>query len=227
LVIRKIVQIDEELCNGCGQCIPNCAEGALQIINGKAKLLRDDYCDGLGACLGHCPQDAITIIERQADPFDEQAVHTHLTNTEKSTHKSRPSFYQPSKEMPSKTTTAPSALTNWPIQINLLPLDAPFFVNRELLIVADCVPVAYPALHKNLLQNRTVVIGCPKFDDVQSYVKKLGEIIKRNDIKSIILAHMEVPCCSGLAWIVTKAVEHSGKTIQIKRHIISIKGEIK
>ena len=227
MVTRKIIQIDEELCNGCGQCIPNCAEGALQIVNGKAKLLRDDYCDGLGACLGHCPQEAISIIERQANPFDEKAVHVHLAHKEKSTHKSRPRFNQSSKENTSQTRTEKSALKNWPIQLTLLPLEAAFLNNRELLIMADCVPVAYPDLHSNLLKGRAVIIGCPKFDDVQSYIEKLGEIFKRNDVKSIILAHMEVPCCSGLAWIVNRAVEHSGKTIPIKRQIITIKGEIK
>jgi ferredoxin len=225
-VLRKIVQIREELCDGCGQCIPNCAEGALQIVDGKAKLLRDDYCDGLGACLGHCPQGAITIIERQADPFDEEAVDTHLAEREKQAHKDHPRLASSDREIAPRKTQE-SALKNWPIQLNLIPLEAPFLNNREVLIMADCVPVAYPDLHSNLLRGRTAVIGCPKFDDVQSYVEKLAEIFKRNEVKSIILAHMEVPCCSGLAFIVNRAVERSGKTIPIKRHVITIKGELK
>jgi Fe-S-cluster-containing hydrogenase component 2 len=227
MVIRKIVQINEELCNGCGQCIPNCVEGALQIVNGKAKLIRDDYCDGLGACLGHCPLDAINIIERQANPFDEKTVHIHLANKEKSASKSRLRVDKSLKEVTSEKRIENSALKNWPIQLNLLPLEAAYLNKHELLIMADCVPVAYPDLHNNLLKERTAVIGCPKFDDAQFYIEKLGEIFRRNDVKNITLAHMEVPCCSGLARIVNNAVEHSGKSIPIKRHIITIKGEIK
>lgn len=208
LEIRKIVRIDEELCNGCGLCIPNCAEGALQIIDGKARLVSDNYCDGLGACLGHCPQGAILIIEREAEAFDEDAVHAHLARI-------RPS--------PSPGT---STLRQWPVQLNLVPSKAAFFEDSDLLVIADCVPLAYPNVHDSLLSMKSVVMGCPKFDDAQGYVKKLTEILKNNNVKSVTVAHMEVPCCSGLLWIVKKAIEASGKQIPLERQVITIRGEI-
>ncbi|MGD8566055.1 MAG: 4Fe-4S binding protein [Candidatus Bathyarchaeota archaeon] len=210
MVIRKIVQIDEELCDGCGKCIPNCAEGALQIIDGKARIIKDTYCDGLGACLGHCPNDAITIIEREADVFDEEAVKDHLT-----------------KQNKQKKDLRTSSLLQWPVQLNLVPVEAPFYQDADLLVVADCVPVAYSNLHNSLLKGKKIFIGCPKFDDAKNYAYKLGEILKRNKIKSITTAHMEVPCCSGLKWFVDKAVEVSGKQIPVKHHVITIKGEMK
>lgn len=206
--IRKIVRIDEELCNGCGQCIPKCAEGALQIIDGKAKLMSDNYCDGLGACLGHCPQGAIQIIEREAETFDEEAVHAYLA--------------QQKPSPPPET----SALRQWPVQLYLVPTKAAFFDDHDLLVIADCVPLAYPNVHGSLLSNKSVVIGCPKFDDAQGYVKKLTAILKNNTVRSITVAHMEVPCCSGLLWIVKKAIEASGKQIPLERQVITISGEI-
>jgi NAD-dependent dihydropyrimidine dehydrogenase PreA subunit len=206
--IRNIVHIDEELCNGCGQCIPNCAEGALQIIDGKARLVSDNYCDGLGACLGHCPQGAILIIEREAEAFDEDAVHAHLAQK---------------KPSPSPGT---SALRQWPVQLNLVPSKAAFFDDSDLLVIADCVPLAYPNVHGSLLSKKSVVMGCPKFDDAQGYVKKLTEILKNNNVKSITVAHMEVPCCSGLLWIVKKAIDASGKQIPLEQQVITIRGEI-
>ena len=206
--IRKIVRIDEELCDGCGQCIPKCAEGALQIIDGKARLVSDNYCDGLGACLGHCPQGAIHIIEREAKAFDEEAVHVHLT------HK---------KRSPSPGT---SSLRQWPVQLNLVPSKAAFFDDHDLLVIADCVPLAYPNVHGSLLSKKSVVMGCPKFDDAQGYVKKLAAILKNNNVRSITVAHMEVPCCSGLLWIVKKAIEASGKQIPFERQVITIRGEV-
>jgi NAD-dependent dihydropyrimidine dehydrogenase PreA subunit len=208
LETRKIVHIDEELCNGCGQCIPKCAEGALQIIDGKARLVSDNYCDGLGACLGHCPQGAIHIIEREAEAFDEEAVHIHLARKQQSTISGR------------------SALRQWPVQINLVPSKAAFFDNHDLLVIADCVPLAYSDVHGSLLNKKSVVMGCPKFDDAQSYVKKLTAILTNNNVKSITVAHMEVPCCSGLLWIVKKAINASGKQIPLERQVITIRGEI-
>jgi NAD-dependent dihydropyrimidine dehydrogenase PreA subunit len=205
---RKIVQIDEELCNGCGLCIPKCAEGALQIIDGKARIVSDVYCDGLGACLGHCPQGAIQIIEREAEAFDEVAVHAHLARK--------------------KPTPVPgtSALRQWPVQLYLVPSKAAFFNDSDLLVIADCVPLAYPNVHGSLLSKKSVVMGCPKFDDAQGYVEKLTEIFKNNSVKSITVAHMEVPCCSGLLWVVKKAIEASGKQIPLERQVITIRGEI-
>jgi NAD-dependent dihydropyrimidine dehydrogenase PreA subunit len=214
---REIVEIDEELCNGCGQCIPNCAEGALQIIDGKAKIVKDEYCDGLGACLGHCPQDALRIIKREADPFDEEAVHEYLARkkTSESSEVIEPIDFDES-----------SQLQQWPVQLNLVPIKAGFFDDKELLVLADCVPVAYPKVHKDFLKGRSVVLGCPKLDNAQFYVEKLSQIIQKNRLRSIKIVHMEVPCCSGLNYIVGKSLELSGKTIPVDRQVISIKGEV-
>jgi ferredoxin len=206
--LRKIVNINEALCNGCGACIPRCHEGALQIVNGKAKIAKEMYCDGLGACIGQCPQGAITITEREADDFDEKAVKEHLATIEMKKEDKKP-------QRPV-----------WPVQINLLPLEAPSYNNADLLITADCVPVACPTMHEKLLPGRRIMIGCPKFDNVQEYATKLGAILKLNNIASITVAYMEVPCCSGLKWMVDKAVEASGKKIPVKRYIIRIGGEI-
>lgn len=204
------MQIDEELCDGCGNCIPNCAEGALQIVDGKARIVKDVYCDGLGACLGHCPQGAISIIEREAAVFDQSAVQDHLRKREETDRKEKR-----------------SALRQWPVQLNLVPLKAPFYDDADLLVVADCVPVAYPNLHSTLLKGKTIVIGCPKFDNAKNYADKLGEILKRNNVKSITIAHMEVPCCSGLNWVVNQAAEAAEKQVPIKRHVITVGGEMK
>jgi Fe-S-cluster-containing hydrogenase component 2 len=222
LVIRKIVHINEELCNGCGLCIPSCTEGALQIVDGKARLVKDDYCDGLGACLGRCPQKAISIAERDAQAFDGKAVHLHLAG-----QRSLGSTVQFVQSSDTKLQRDQSALTQWPVQLNLVPVEAPFYNDRELLIVADCVPVAYPNLHSQLLSGRSVVIGCPKFDDARGCAEKLGEILKRNNVKSITVAHMEVPCCSGLAWIVDKAMAAAEEQVPVNRYVITTKGELK
>jgi NAD-dependent dihydropyrimidine dehydrogenase PreA subunit len=226
MVVRKIVYIDEDLCNGCGQCIPNCAEQALQLVDEKVKLVEDAYCDGLGACLGLCPQGAISIIEREASPFNESALPIqHGEPIAKSTSSTQP-FQHPDTLIPPPS-NIPSALTHWPIQLNLVPVKASFFDNRDLLVLADCVPVAYPQLHSSLLNGRSVVIGCPKFDDAPSYAEKLSEIVQKNKVKSITVAHMEVPCCSGLHWIVDRAVQDSGKQLPLKRHVITVRGEMK
>ena len=210
MVTRKIVNINEERCNGCGACIPRCAEGALQLINGKAKIIADKYCDGLGACLGHCPQGAITVTEREAPEFDEKAVHEHLTKAQPIT--------------PVKPTQP--AQPQWPVQLNLVPVEAPFYKDADLLIAADCAPVACPELHTKLLPGKRIVIGCPKFDNAPAYAEKLTEILKRNNVRSITIAHMVVPCCSGLKWMVDKAVQASGKQIPVKRYVIGIGGDI-
>ncbi len=227
LVIRNIVKIDEAACDGCGQCVPNCAEGALQVIDGKVRLVKDEYCDGLGACLGHCPRGAITIIQREADPFDDEAVHRYPARKKAQEGGCPSSEIQRLEHSSSDPIRTVSALGNWPVQLNLVPLEASFFDNAKLLMVADCVPFAYPNLHGSLLQGRTVLVGCPKFDDAHRYAEKLGEILKRNNIKSIDIAHMEVPCCSALNWIVKRGLEASGRDIPVRRHVITIKGEIK
>ncbi|HYA78593.1 MAG TPA: 4Fe-4S dicluster domain-containing protein [Verrucomicrobiae bacterium] len=214
MIKRKIVNINENLCNGCGNCIPKCAEGALQIVNGKAKIIKETYCDGLGACLGQCPQGAITITERAAEPFDENEVREHLKN------KTNPTLSASIQSHP------PNQKPQWPIKLNLVPTKAPFFENANLLLAADCAPIALKNFHDTLMPGKRVVIGCPKFDDARTYAQKLAEIFKQNSIATVTVAHMEVPCCTGLKWAVNKALELSGKQIPVKEYEIKIGGEI-
>jgi Pyruvate/2-oxoacid:ferredoxin oxidoreductase delta subunit len=239
MTTRKIVRIDEEKCNGCGLCIPNCAEGAIQIVDGKAKLVSDKFCDGLGACLGHCPEDAIKIIEREAQAFDEKAVEAFLHAQKKAQLQPEPQFTRcPSSKVmqftapksvdeigPSKSSA--SALTQWPVQLKLVPVDAPYFEGADLLIAADCVPFAYPDFHQDFLKGRAVVVGCPKLDDIHLYKEKLTAIFKENAIKSVTVPFMEVPCCFGLVKATEDAIEASGKNILFKKVKIGIRGEIK
>jgi Pyruvate/2-oxoacid:ferredoxin oxidoreductase delta subunit len=237
---RSIVSIDEEKCNGCGMCIPNCAEGAIRIINGKAKLVDERFCDGLGACLGHCPQDAITIIERDAPDFDETAVKMHLKPklAEKKVEKSLPCGCSGSMEMDLRSdkkahVKAPaggamrqsSELRQWPVQLTLVSPEASYFKDSELLVAADCVPFAYPNFHSDFLAGKSVIIGCPKLDDAEFYVDKLTELLKKNNIRNITLVNMEVPCCFGLQRIVEEAVARSGKVLPIRQTVITIRGE--
>jgi len=253
MAMRKIVHIDEEKCNGCGLCIPNCAEGALQIVEGKAKLVKDIYCDGLGACLGHCPMDAIEIIERDAENFDEEATHEYLK--EKATDKDQSQGggcpgssvrqfnlqEQPtnkggcpgsrmmqfgSKEKNMSEAVVTSKLRQWPVQLMLVPTNAPYFRNSDLLITADCVPFAYGNYHNDFLKNKSVVVGCPKLDNLQHYTEKLTEIIKDNDLESITVLKMEVPCCSGMASAAKNARDNSGMDIPVKVVTIGIEGDI-
>jgi Pyruvate/2-oxoacid:ferredoxin oxidoreductase delta subunit len=239
MTTRKIVKIDEGKCTGCGLCIPNCAEGALRIVDGKAKLMSEKFCDGLGACLGHCPEDAITVIEREAEEFDEKAVEVHLHKQIEAQPKPQPVFAGcPSsrtmhfKVVEARTdsgSAAPSVsqLTHWPVQLKLVPVNAPYFQDADLLIAADCVPFAYPDFHRDFLMGKAVVVGCPKLDDIQYYREKLTEIFKANSIKSITLPHMEVPCCFGLVKATEDAIAASGKKIPLKKVKIGIRGDIK
>ncbi len=197
------MSINEALCDGCGNCIPQCAEGALQIVKGKARIVKEDYCDGLGACLGRCPRGAISIVEREATPFNGKAVQRHL-----------------------KQIQIQSAKPQRPVQLNLMPVKASFLHHAHLLVAADCVPVALRSFHTTLLQGKTVVIGCPKLDDVGAYAEKLGQILRRNDVARVTIAHMEVPCCSGLWWAVDKAVHAADKGIPVRRYVVTIAGEI-
>lgn len=228
---RKIVKIDEKKCNGCGQCVSACAEGAIQIINGKAKLVSDNYCDGLGACLGDCPQGAITIVEREADAFDEAAVKKHLAKSKPAHahHSGCPGMAVQSFEK--KKSSAPAAkaeseLSQWPVQLHLVPPTAPYWDGADLLVCADCVPFSYANFHSELLKGKKLVIACPKLDDTEPYLEKLTEIIRENDIRSVTAARMEVPCCGGIAMIAQRAVQESGKNIPFKVITISIRGEI-
>jgi Pyruvate/2-oxoacid:ferredoxin oxidoreductase delta subunit len=249
--MRKIIQIDEEKCDGCGNCIISCAEGALAIVDGKAKVISDNLCDGLGACLGECPQDALHIIEREAEEFDDEAVEAHLAVQQKK-NAGRETKDTPKESMPcgcpstyiqtlspcakantpvahpkSGSSGQPgSALSHWPVQIRLIPPNAPFLKNADLLVVADCVPVAFPDLHRDFIQGKAVMLGCPKFDDAQSYVDKFAEIFKVAGIKSITAAVMEVPCCAGLPRIVQKGLEKAGKQIPLTEVVVSTRGRI-
>ena len=239
MATRKIVRIDEEKCNGCGLCIPNCAEGALQIVDGKAKLMSEKFCDGLGACLGHCPEDAITVIERDAEEFDEKAVEIHLHKQNEAQPKPQPVFtgcpsskamhFKVSEAGAESGSAAPSVfqLAHWPVQLKLVPVNAPYFQDADLLITADCVPFAYPDFHRDFLKGKAVVVGCPKLDDIQYYQEKLTEIFKTNSIKSITLPYMEVPCCFGLVKATEDALAASGKKIPLKKVKIGIRGDIK
>ncbi len=231
---RSIVSIDEEKCNGCGLCIPNCAEGAIKLIDGKAKLVDDKFCDGLGACLGHCPQDAITIIERDAPEFDEEAVKMHL-NTEKrhEKHEMAPHScpgsiamdFRNERKVTGATARQSPELRQWPVQLMLVSPEASYFRDSELLVAADCVPFAYPNFHSDFLAGKSLIIGCPKLDDAGFYVDKLTEMLKKNNIKGITLVNMEVPCCFGLQRIVEEAVARSGKVLPIRQTVITIRGE--
>lgn len=245
---RKIVQIDEAKCDGCGQCVPSCAEGAIQIINGKARLVSDVYCDGLGACLGHCPQDAITIIEREADEFDEAAAHAHVARAQQKPvaalpqqpahaakkHGGCPGMmlqqFQPSR--PSRPIAtgdegpSESALSHWPVQLHLVPPGAPFLRGADLLLVADCVPFAMPDFHQRFLHGRPVVIGCPKLDDTGAYLDKLIAILQQAEIRSLTVVHMEVPCCSGLVRLAQAAIELSGSGVPMEDVTVSLRGKV-
>jgi Fe-S-cluster-containing hydrogenase component 2 len=241
-VIRKIIQIDEELCNGCGQCVPACAEGAIQVIDGKARLVKDRYCDGLGACLGECPTGALTIVEREAAEFDEEAVEEHLSarvqdeknvestlvcgcpSTQVQSFNASPTHH--TNHMPDTHDSFASTLSHWPVQIRLVPPTAPFLKGAHLLVAADCTAVAYPHLHRDFLQGKAVMVGCPKFDDAQEYVQKFADIFKTADIKDVTVVVMEVPCCQGLPVIITKGMELAGKSIPVEQIIISTRGEI-
>lgn len=233
MAIRKIIEINEELCDGCGQCVPGCAEGALQIIDGKAKLVADVYCDGLGACLGECPTGALKLIEREAVPFDEEAVEALLEEQKNAAAKDHtpreprhtggcPSsrvqqltpcqqanqpLSRPAGAAPSGGEDAASALTHWPVKLRLVPPEAPFLKDADILLLADCAALSVPTLHAKYVQGRVVVMGCPKFDDAPAYVEKLAEIMKKASPRSLTVLEMEVPCCSGLSQIASRAAQ--------------------
>ena len=207
-MIRKIIQIDKEKCNGCGICADACHEGAIDIIDGKAELVREHFCDGLGDCLPECPTGAISFDEREAPEYDEKAVKEAS---------------EPVK--PSSTADSVSKLQNWPVQIKLAPVNAPYFNGAKLLIAADCTAYAYASFHQDFIRNKVTLIGCPKLDQVD-YSEKLTEIIQNNNIQSVTIARMEVPCCSGLEMAAKKALQNSGKFIPWQVVTISIDGKI-
>lgn len=230
---RKIIKIDESLCNGCGACAEACHEGAIGIVNGKAKLLRDDYCDGLGDCLPVCPTDAISFEEREAAPYDEAAVQ--LKKARKAEDITLPcgcpgsnvKAIETPKAQPIQDYISPvqSQLRQWPVQIKLVPVNAPYFENANLLIAADCTAYAYGDFHNKFIKNRITLIGCPKLDS-GSYAEKLTEILKANHIKSITIVRMEVPCCGGIENAAKAALQDCGKMIPWQVFTISSDGKI-
>ncbi len=272
---RDMITIDEEKCTGCGECVPNCPEGAIQIIDGKARLVSDLFCDGLGACIGHCPEDAITIENREAEPYDEARVMKNSVKAGPATIKAHlmhlkdhnqieyltqalaylrekgitvpdmaagenahgPAGCPGMKVMDfreeksgiqdSQAISARSELRQWPVQLQLLNANAPYFQDSDLVIAADCAPFAYSNFHNRFLKGKSLIILCPKLDKVlEEYVEKLTEIFTNNNVKSITLVHMEVPCCFGLSHLVEEALKRSGKNIVIKDYTLSIKGDI-
>ena len=218
MALRNIVKIDEEKCNGCGLCVNACAEGAIKIIDGKARLVSEIYCDGLGACLGHCPEDAITIEKREAENFDEEATNAYLAKEKNA--QVQTDFVCPgmaTKQLRKKAgpddsaqaEAVPSRLGQWPVQLKLVSPHAPYFANSDLLLVADCVPFAIGDFHNRFLKDHSIAIGCPKLDDLQFYIEKLATILQANKLNSLTVIHMEVPCCSGLTHIAREAIAKS------------------
>ena len=228
--VRKIVHIDEAKCNGCGICIPSCAEGALQIVDGKVRILSEKYCDGLGACLGECPQNAISIEERMAESFDEEAVNHHISEERKRGNQyTCPSntVVRQEKVEPKEEYVQHSMLSHWPVQLTLVPPAAPFLKGADVVLAAHCVPFAHANFHREFLKEHSLLIACPKLDDFTTHLSKLTDIFKKSDIKSLTVVHMEVPCCSGLVYMVREAQKQSGRKIPVHEVIIGIKGEIK
>lgn len=247
--VRNIIRIDEELCDGCGNCVPACEEGALQIVDGKARLVKEIYCDGLGACLGECPQGALTIEQREADDFDPEAIERHLagpdvpgTTPEPAPEKlacgcpgSAMQSFGPgadSRAHATRTTrpgatAAPageSALRHWPVQLMLVPVGAPFLRDADLLICADCVPFTVPDFHQRYLEGRSLVVACPKLDDLDLYRRKLEEMFAAARPRSVTVLRMEVPCCGGLTRAVREARDASLPELDVEIHTLGIRG---
>lgn len=232
MAVRNIVKIDESKCTGCGLCATACAEGAIRIINGKARLVSESYCDGLGACLGHCPEGAIAIEQREAAQFDEEAVKQHQAQSPQPA----PSFVCPglaaqqlrSPEPPvgQATEAVASQLSHWPVQLKLVAPTAPYFANADLLLVADCVPFAMGDFHQRFLQGRSIAVGCPKLDDTAFYVEKLAQILQENNLRGLTVVHMEVPCCSGLTRVAREAIARSGRKMSFRDVTISLRGSV-
>ena len=232
---RPIIIIDEEKCDGCGICVPSCAEGALQIINGKARLVSEIYCDGLGACLGKCPRGAITIEERLAADFDEEAAKAQTARKAEAQEpeiKGCPSalmslFNSPQTPVElTKEDAAQPALPNWPVQLALVPSTAKFLHQADVLLVADCVPFACTGFHRDMVKGRPVLVACPKLDDYNARLDKLTDIFSQSEVKSVSVIKMEVPCCSNLAHMARQAIQAAGKEIPVEETTVSIKGAV-
>lgn len=233
MAVRNIIKIDEDKCNGCGQCVVDCAEAAIRIVDGKAKLIRELYCDGLGACMGGCPTGALSIVQREADAFDEEATNRHVEETKKKESGevcgcpgTGTVDFTEKKESDYGAADSGPELANWPIQLKLAAVNAPFFNNADLLLAADCAAFSTVNFQSRFIRGRKLLIACPKLDDAQYYHDKLTDIFRENSIKSITVVRMEVPCCGGLRHIVTQALKASGKDIHFNEVIIGIKGDI-
>ena len=222
-MIRRIIEIDEEKCNGCAACVKACHEGAIELVNGKAKLMRDDYCDGLGDCLPNCPMKAIKFVEREAAAYDEAAVKANMAA--KKTGGCPGSAPSGVPEMNAPTGDSPSRLSNWPVQIKLAPIKAEYYDGAELLVAADCTAYAYGNFHRDFIAGKVVLVGCPKLDGVD-YAEKLAEIFHANDIKKVTLTRMQVPCCGGLEMALGRALAACGKRIPFEAFTISNDGRI-
>ncbi len=230
-MLRKIIQIDEEKCNGCGACAEACHEGAIGMVDGKAKLLRDDYCDGLGDCLPTCPADAISFVAREAATYDEAAVQANKKQKEAGQTCGCPGtapkqiVHEETVVRAAGNVDAPSRLSQWPVQIKLVPVRAPYFNGAKLLIAADCTAYAYASFHERFIKGHVTLVGCPKLDSVD-YSEKLTEIIRENDIQSVTIVRMEVPCCGGLELAAKTALKESGRFIPWQVVTISTDGRI-
>jgi NAD-dependent dihydropyrimidine dehydrogenase PreA subunit len=240
--IRAMVEIDEAKCDGCGECVPSCHEGAIKIIDGKARLVADSLCDGLGACLGECPQGAIRIVQREADPF---VPPPHLADAPRprpvlppaapatgGCPGSRMQRIRPLPALGARPAGAPaaasdSALSHWPVQIGLVPPHAPFLEDAELLVAADCVPVAYPGFHADLLAGRAVMIGCPKFDDGDAYVERFRALFDRGSVTKVVVAVMEVPCCHALPRMVLAGRARAGSETPVELAVVGVDGTMR
>ena len=231
-MIRQIIHIDETKCNGCGLCASACREAAIAVVDGKARLLRDDYCDGLGNCLPVCPTGAISFVEREAAPFDEAAVSARMQKAQPPAAGGCPGSRirafnerETPPDLPSSGAPLPSQLRQWPVQIKLAPVSAPYFSGAELLVAADCTAYAYGDFHRDFIRGRVALIGCPKLDDVD-YAEKLLAILSANDISGVTVARMEVPCCGGIEYAVRRAIERSGKDIPCRVVTVAIDGRL-
>lgn len=224
-MIRRVIEISEEKCNGCGACVRACHEGAIELAGGKARLIRDDYCDGLGDCLPNCPMGAIKFVEREALAYDESAVKAAMAAKKAVSGCSVSAPKSINADGEEQVCGVPSRLSNWPVQIKLAPVNADYFDGADLLIAADCAAYAYGSFHEDFIKGRTTLIGCPKLDAVD-YAEKLGEIFHANDIRSVTLARMQVPCCGGLQMAVQRAIAASGSRIPFKTVTISSDGRI-
>lgn len=235
MAVRNIIRIDEEKCDGCGQCVVDCAEAALQIVDGKAKLVKEMYCDGLGACLGGCPTGALTIIQREAEEFDEEATHRHVEEMNKMRQQESVPAGCPGSKAFDFTEKAETShgdaeskpeLTNWPVQLKLVATNAPYLQNADVLLAADCTAFSAVNFHSRFIKGKKLLIACPKLDDAQLYFEKLTEMFNESTIRSINVVRMEVPCCGGLGYIVKEALKKSGKNIPYNEVVIGIKGDI-